>query len=324
MHSEIHFQKFIEENLKFLKLKQDPSSLYDPIRYMLNLGGKRLRPTLLMMSHELFNDDTESVIQPALGIEVFHNFTLLHDDIMDKAPLRRTKETVHKKWNPDIAILSGDTMFVLSCQLLMDVKNEFQNDVMQIFLKTAIEVCEGQQMDMDFESRNNVSISEYIDMIGRKTAALIGCSMYIGALCAGAESKDCNHLYEFGKNLGIAFQLHDDILDFYGDVDKFGKQIGGDIISNKKTFLLLTAFEKAKGQNLTELKKWFNNAEYVSEEKIAAITGIYENLSVKNDATEKMEDYFRKALDELDSVNVSSHRKEALLEMAEKLMVREK
>ncbi len=324
MHSEIHFQKLIEEKLKSLQLKQDPSSLYDPIRYMLNLGGKRLRPALLMMSHELYNNETENIIQPALGIEVFHNFTLLHDDIMDKAPLRRTKETVHKKWNPDIAILSGDTMFVLSCQLLMDVKKEFQNDVMQIFFRTAIEVCEGQQMDMDFESKHNVTIDEYLDMIGRKTAALIGCSMHIGALCAGAELSDSKHLYAFGKNLGIAFQLHDDILDVYGDAKKFGKQVGGDILSNKKTFLLLTAFEKAKGKDLAELKKWLNATDFIAEEKVASVTHVYENLSIRNDATEKMDYYFRIALNELDAVNVSSVRKSALLELAEKLMVREK
>jgi len=324
MHSESHFQKLIGEKLDLLKLEKEPSSLYDPIRYMINLGGKRLRPALLMMSHELFNGDPEEVLQPALGIEVFHNFTLLHDDIMDKAPLRRSKETVHKKWNPDIAILSGDTMFVLSCQLMMDVKKEYQGDVMQIFFKTAIEVCEGQQWDMDFESRENVTIENYLEMIGLKTASLIGCSTYIGALCAGVEKKECNHIYEFGKNLGIAFQLHDDILDVYGDAKKFGKQVGGDILSNKKTFLLLTALEKANGPVKSELIKWLDVENFNPEKKIEAVIEIYEKFSVKNEATEKMDYYFRRALDELDAVDVPSIRKSALLEMAEKLMVREK
>ncbi len=324
MHSGLHFQKIIEEKLAELNIGNEPSSLYDPIRYMIGLGGKRLRPALLMMSHELFNDQTDEVLQPALGIEVFHNFTLLHDDIMDKAPLRRGKETVHKKWNPDIAILSGDAMFVLSCQLMMNVKREFQNDVMRIFLKTAIEVCEGQQWDMDFESRENVTIKEYLEMIGRKTASLLGCSACIGALCAGAEMSDYKHMYEFGKNLGIAFQLHDDILDVYGDTKKFGKLIGGDILANKKTYLLLTALERAEGRLKSELKSWIERQSFNPDEKVDAVIDIYDKLEVKNVAIEKMDYYFRKALDEIDAVDEPATRKSALLDMAEKLMIREK
>jgi geranylgeranyl diphosphate synthase type II len=323
-NSEAHYQKLIEEKLISLKLQNKPASLYEPIRYMLNLGGKRFRPVLLLMCHELFNEDPKEVIKPALGIEVFHNFTLLHDDIMDKAPLRRTKETVHTKWNSDIAILSGDAMFVLSCQLMMDVNKEFQNEVMRIFLKTAMEVCEGQQWDMDFESREHVSIDEYLEMISHKTASLIGCAAFVGALCAGAEKKDCNHLYEFGKNLGIAFQLHDDILDVYGDSTKFGKQVGGDILANKKTFLLLTAMKKANGITENDLNKWLTEKNFIPSEKIAAVIDVYEKLSVKDDATQKMDLYFRKALDELDAVNVPSFRKAPILELAEKIMVREK
>ena len=256
MHDEKYFRELVESELAKLKLDGRPARLYEPIRYMLSLGGKRLRPVLLLMTNELFNGRIEEVINPALGIEVFHNFTLLHDDIMDKAPLRRSMETVHSKWNSDIAILSGDTMFVQSCMLMMKTNMDCMEDIMQVFFKTAIEVCEGQQSDMDFESMNDVSIDDYLHMISQKTAALIACSAFIGARCAGAEKKDADLMYDFGKNLGLAFQLHDDILDVYGEKDKFGKQVGGDIISNKKTFLLLSALNEAKGNlkiNLQQL-----------------------------------------------------------------------
>jgi len=236
MHEPAFFQSIIEEEIKKISLGSSPRELYEPIRYMLALGGKRLRPSLLLMSTELFGGNTKDAISPALGIEVFHNFTLLHDDIMDKAPLRRSQETVHKKWNPDIAILSGDTMFVKSCELMMKVDDGILRKVMTLFYETATEVCEGQQLDMNFESRSSVTIDEYIHMISLKTAMLLGCSMKTGAWIANANEADANHLYDFGKNIGIAFQLHDDILDVYGDELKFGKQVGGDIIANKKLF----------------------------------------------------------------------------------------
>jgi geranylgeranyl diphosphate synthase, type II len=324
MHSEKHFRTLIENELSKLNLSGKPARLYDPIRYMISLGGKRLRPSLLMMSHELFAGNPEDVIQPALAIEVFHNFTLLHDDIMDKAPLRRSRETVHKKWNPDIAILSGDTMFVLSCQLMMNVKNEFIRDVLDTFFKTAISVCEGQQLDMDFESIENVSIEDYMNMISLKTASLIGCSTYIGALCSGAGKTDANHMYEFGKNLGIAFQLHDDILDVYGDAEKFGKQVGGDILANKKTYLLLTALQKAGGNIKSELQEWLRSTDFIPEKKIESIISIYEKLDVRRHASEKMEFYFRNALDHLEEVKTPPGSKDALLSLAEQLMIREK
>ena len=323
MHSESYFRAIIDHELAKLKLEKDPTHLYDPIRYMINLGGKRLRPSILLMSNELFNGNPEHLIKPALGIEIFHNFTLLHDDIMDKAPLRRSRETVHKKWNPDIAILSGDTLFVLSCQLMMNVNEEYLREVLNVFLATAVNVCEGQQSDMDFETEENISIENYLDMISKKTASLIGCATYIGALCAGVTKKDSNHMYEFGKNLGIAFQLHDDLLDVYGDSSKFGKQIGGDILANKKTFLLLTALQNAKGNIKTELTKWLNVKEYNSENKIEAVISIYENLDVKNLSSVKMDYYFKKAMNEFEAVNVPKNQKRALTELAEKMMVRE-
>ena len=323
MHSENYFRPIIEDELAKLKIGNEPSRLYDPIRYMISLGGKRFRPTILLMSHELFNGNYLDLMKPALGIEVFHNFTLLHDDIMDKAPLRRSRETVHKKWNPDIAILSGDTMFVQSCQLITNVKDKYLRDVLDIFFNTAIDVCEGQQTDMDFESDENVSIENYLDMIGKKTGSLIGCATYTGSLCAGASKEDSMHMYEFGKNLGIAFQLHDDLLDVYGDSEKFGKQVGGDILANKKTFLLLTALQRAEGNIKSELNKWISSTDN-SRKKIDAIISIYEKLEVKNKTTLKMDYFFKKALDELEAVSVPENRKSELLNLAEKLMIREK
>jgi geranylgeranyl diphosphate synthase type II len=324
MHSETHFQKLVEAELFKLNPGKEPAGLYEPIRYMLNLGGKRLRPSLLLMCHELFNGNPQEVINPALGIEVFHNFTLLHDDIMDKAPLRRAQPTVHVKWNADTAILSGDTMFVLACQLMMKVKDQHLRKVMDVFLKTSIEVCEGQQSDMDFEKAANVSIDAYLDMISKKTAVLLGCSATIGGICADAEDSDATHLYAFGKNLGMAFQLHDDILDVYGDTEKFGKQIGGDILANKKTYLLLTAFQKASGNLKNELNDLIQATNFDPNKKIEAVIAIYDTLNIRHHATEKMEHFFGKAMDELDAINVPAKNKETLIGLAEKLMVRER
>ncbi len=323
MHSENHFREIIESELAKLNLSNKPARLYDPIRYMISLGGKRLRPALLMMCNELFENDPMEVLSPALGIEVFHNFTLLHDDIMDKAPIRRSRETVHKKWNPDIAILSGDTMFVLSCQLMMKVKSDYLQDVMDMFLKTAIEVCEGQQYDMDFETEVSVTIPDYIKMIGLKTATLLGCSAYIGALCSGAGKENAMHLYNFGKNLGIAFQLQDDLLDVYGESEKFGKQVGGDILSNKKTFLLLSALEKSGSKEKSELQYWLHKTDFVPVKKIESIVSIYDKLDIKNHATEVKNQYFSLAMKELEVVDLPVSRKKLLIELTDRLMVRE-
>ncbi len=323
MHSESYFRKIIEDGLSKLELGSNPVQLYEPIRYMISLGGKRMRPVILLMSNELFGGNTEEALQPALGIEVFHNFTLMHDDIMDKAPLRRSRETVHKKWNSNIAILSGDAMFVLSCKLLMNVDNEFTGKVMDSFLQTALHVCEGQQMDMDFENDDSITIDDYFTMNTLKTASLLGCSCSIGALCAGASNDDSLHMYAFGKNLGIAFQLHDDILDVYGDADKFGKQVGGDILANKKTYLLLKALQTAEGKTKSELKQWLNPAEHNPAKKIKAIVSIFEKLDVKKTALEKKDYYFNLALSELEKAGAETSRKEAILSLAKQLMNRE-
>lgn len=323
MRSLTDLQKLIETGLNNLELSGRPSELYDPIRYMIQLGGKRLRPVLVLMSHELFGGDPEKVLQPALGIEIFHNFTLLHDDIMDKAPLRRSKPTVHEKWNTDIAILSGDTMFVQACQFMMNVDATFVSPVLSLFLKTAIEVCEGQQLDMNFERQENVSHEEYIEMIGLKTAVLLGCSLSIGAICANASKNDIDHIYQFGKKLGIAFQLHDDILDVYANADKFGKQIGGDIIANKKTFLFISTLEQAKQDQLAEFKRWISMKEFNAEEKVKAVITIFDSLNIRLQAEQKMNEFFSDAMQHLEQISVPAEKKHLLIEFAEKLMVRE-
>jgi len=324
MQSEAEFQKLIEERLSNLEIGSNPSNLYEPIRYMISLGGKRLRPLLTILCNQLFDGNFEDVINPALGIEIFHNFTLLHDDIMDNAPLRRSHETVHTKWNSNIAILSGDSMFVIACSLMMKVKTEYVKEVMDCFLQTAQKVCEGQQYDMDFENQNGITIEDYMNMNSMKTASLLGCSCYIGAICSSASKEDAQHLYEFGKHLGIAFQLQDDILDVYGEKNKFGKQVGGDILSNKKTFLLLTAFNESDNQTKSELLKWTNSTDFNPEKKIEAVVAIYQQLGIKEKAIEKKNYFMNCALAELEKVNVSSKRKKDLLEFAERLMKRER
>lgn len=307
-----------------MDLSGQPSELYDPIRYMMQLGGKRIRPVLVLMANELFGGKEELAMPAALGIEVFHNFTLLHDDIMDKAPLRRAKPTVHVKWNSDIAILSGDTMFVRACQLMTSVESRNMKKVLDIFYKTAVEVCEGQQMDMNFETAQTVTIQDYIHMISLKTAVLLGASLAIGAVCADASEKDTASIYEFGKNLGIAFQLHDDILDVYADQEKFGKQVGGDIIANKKTFLLLKAMEMAKGDDAAQLRHWLNVKDFNSAEKVKAVTGIYDRIGIKALSEKEMDKYFTLSMDNLHSISVHADGKEQLIRLAEQLMVREK
>ena len=322
MERHSQFQQLIEKGLKDLQLDKKPIELYEPIRYMLQLGGKRLRPALVLMSHDLFGGNPEKVIKPALGIEVFHNFTLLHDDIMDKAPLRRKQQTVHEKWNNDIAILSGDTMFVRACQLMSSVEIQHLPAVLNIFFKTSIEVCEGQQLDMNFEKEPIVTIDQYLEMISLKTAVLLGCALAVGAICANASPADTNHLYQFGKQLGIAFQLHDDILDVYGDSEKFGKQIGGDILSNKKTFLMISAKEQAQDELALELNKWTQPGTFDQKEKVNAVVDIFNKLSVREQAESKMNELFSDALSHLQLVQVPSERKKLLTDFAEQLMVR--
>ncbi len=320
------FQERIQEEISRLKFTQEPKELYKPIEYILSLGGKRIRPTLVLLGCELFGGNIEKALQPALGIEVFHNFTLLHDDIMDNAPLRRSKPTVHEKWNNNIAILSGDTMCVMAYQMMMQVDAVHLRKVLDIFNDTAIKVCEGQQLDMNFEKRNNVSIAEYMHMIELKTAVLLACSLKIGALISNASEEEAQHLYEFGKNIGLSFQLQDDILDVYGNPDIFGKQVGGDIVSNKKTFLLLKAFELANQYTKEELGNWMHATTFVPEEKVQAVTQIYDFLGIKTLAQKEMDKYFESGLAHLTKIHPTNNKvtegKEQLKAFAESLMAR--
>ncbi len=315
-------QELVLDGIKQLSFPNEPSALYDPLRYILSLGGKRMRPVLTLMGCNAFGADVNAALPAALGVEVFHNFTLMHDDIMDNAPLRRSKPTVHTKWNSNIAILSGDAMFVESCRLVMQSPNASVRPVMDVFTKTAIEVCEGQQLDMDFESMDEVSINQYIEMIRLKTAVLLGGALKIGAIIAGANDSDANHLYDFGVNLGVAFQLQDDILDVFGDADKFGKQVGGDILSNKKTFLLLTALNKASGTTKDSLLKWINVSDQ-PQEKVKSVTQIYNLLSVREQAEAKMNELYDVAISHLNSIPIPDANKKPLKDLAASLMVRQ-
>jgi len=325
MHDLPFFQNLIEEEIQKIKFANQPAELYNPIRYMLKLGGKRIRPALVLMSCEMFGGNYQDAISQALGVEVFHNFTLLHDDVMDKAPLRRTKQTVHAKWNSDVAILSGDAMFVKACQLMFSVDNgQLIAESCKLFLETALLVCEGQQWDMTFQNVDRVTIAAYLKMIELKTAALIACSLKIGAIIAGASEADQNSIYDFGKNLGIAFQLRDDILDVYGDEKKIGKQSGGDIIANKKTLLLLKARELATQPLTEELNHWTSpKADVDNTAKIAAIKNIFEILGVKALAQEEMNLFFSKAISSLENIRLSSEKKLVLKNLAQSLMKRE-
>ena len=315
-------QNIIQQAIEQLKYPAQPPDLYEPIGYILSIGGKRLRPALLLMACDIFGGDVNKAVQAALAIEVFHNFTLMHDDIMDKAPLRRGKATVHERWNQNVAILSGDAMMVEANKLMLQVDDGILRQVMDIFNTTATGVCEGQQFDMSFESRDTVSAEEYINMIRLKTAVLLGGALKIGALIGGANEKDAALIYTFGEQLGIAFQLQDDILDVYGDPEKFGKQVGGDILSNKKTFLLIKALELADGDNLANLNKWLGNSK-TTKEKVAAVTAIYNNLNIREHANQVMQGYADKAFKALEELGLTAENKQHLYDFANGLMVRD-
>lgn len=316
------YQQILEQKIKALELPKEPKNLYDPLRYFLTLGGKRTRPSLTMLGANLFGVPGIKAINAALAIELFHNFTLIHDDIMDDAPLRRGKTTVHEKWDQDIAILSGDVLFVEAYSLLAKHEPKVLPKLLSIFTKTAREVCEGQQLDMDFESLNEVKIEEYIEMIRLKTSVLLGAALEMGAVIAGPESEeDIQHIYDFGVNIGLAFQMHDDILDLYADADKFGKQVGGDILANKKTFLLLKAFETADQSTHDRLHEILENE--TGESKISQVKAIFEDLNVKQAAEEQKELFYQKALENMKLINVPDEQKSELLGLAKFLMSRD-
>ena len=301
----------IEQELKKMNWKRHPANLYEPIGYILSLGGKRMRPLLVLLGYSLFKSDPERILKPALAVELFHNFTLMHDDIMDNAPLRRGEPTVHEKWNETIAILSGDTMMVKAYELLVNVEPAYLGRAIALFNTCAIEVCEGQQMDMNFESQEEVSIDEYLEMIRLKTAVLLGFSLELGALLAGANEAEQRRLNEFGIDLGMSFQLMDDHLDTFGG-DSFGKQIGGDIRSNKKTFLLISAIEQSSAANKSILSKWLA-AEGHEEDKVVAITNILREEGIEMKSKTKIQYYANQALAILDDLPGDESVKQILM-----------
>ena len=304
------------------KYNSKPEGLYEPIEYVMSMGGKRLRPVLTLMAYNLYHDNLELSYNPALGIETFHNFTLLHDDIMDNADLRRNMPTVHKKWDANTAILSGDAMMVKAYRHLLKYTGPNFKEVLDVFTQTALEVCEGQQYDMNFETIESVSVDDYLEMIRLKTAVLIAASLKIGALAANADKDDLENLYKAGLNFGMAFQIQDDYLDVFGDVDVFGKAIGGDIVANKKTFLLISAIKKAKGNVLVDLNESLRLNKNNSEEKINKIINIYEKLGVKELSQKKMEEYLGLAYKYLQKIKIEDSKKIHLIEFVNKLSKR--
>ncbi len=320
------FLAALDEEISRLDIGQNPSELYDPIHYLLSLGGKRIRPVLCLLTYSLFKSDWEKQVPAALSVEIFHNFTLMHDDIMDKAPLRRGKETVHEKWNDNIAILSGDVMLVNAYQYLNKVQGlslEAFQHLLGRLSRIAAEVCEGQQFDMNFESRDDVKVEEYIEMIRLKTSVLIGFSMEMGGLLASVPASVSDSLYRIGETIGLGFQLKDDLLDVYGDPEKFGKQPGGDILANKKTYLLIKAFKKATGSTLTSLEEWVAATDYVAAEKVQAVTAIYDSLGLKAETEAVIASYFDSAFDEIQALAISDEQKSALVKFMSGLVDRE-
>lgn len=315
--------QIVTTELEKVSWEKEPKGLYAPIGYVLSMGGKRIRPALTLMACNLYQEDVLPAVNTALGIEIFHNFTLLHDDIMDRADVRRGKPTVHKKWNDNTAILSGDVMQIAAYQFVAQTPANCLKPVLDLFSQTAAEICEGQQYDVDFETRNDVLAEEYLEMIRLKTAVLLGCSLKSGALIGGAGEEDAQNLYDFGIHIGLAFQLKDDLLDVYGDEATFGKKIGGDILCNKKTYLLIHALELAQGEDAEELQKWLNaNDESSQNQKISAVTELYNKLGVKTICEDKMSDFYTKAIANLEKVAVSDNKKQELRKLAANLMSR--
>ncbi len=322
MHAISYYQDIVTAHFKSLALKQEPKNLYEPIRYILSLGGKKLRPVLTLMSTEVFDADCEKALSAATAVEVFHNFSLVHDDIMDDAPLRRGNETVHEKWNVNTGILSGDAMLILAYQYFEEYEPIIFRKLAKLFSKTALEVCEGQQYDVDFETRDDVTIAEYLKMIECKTAVLVGASMKMGAIVAETSAENANAIYDFGLNLGIAFQLQDDYLDAFGNPETFGKQVGGDIIENKKTYLYLKAMEFATANEKEQLLHLFSIQPSDNSDKINLVKEIF-NQTGASEATHKaIQNYTFKAFETLEKMDIGTDKKAILKAFGEKLMSR--
>ena len=313
----------VNEFLANLPYERKPKSLYEPIRYVLSMGGKRIRPTLMLLGYNLFKDNPEKILMNAVALETYHNYTLLHDDLMDNADLRRGHETVHKKWDANTAILSGDSMLVLAYERMAQCDEKHLAKVLKLFTTTALEIGEGQQFDMEFENRNDVKEEEYIEMIRLKTSVLLACALKMGAILADASDEDAENLYKFGEQIGLAFQLQDDYLDVYGDTKVFGKEIGGDITSNKKTYMLINAFNLANDTQRAELQKWVDAKDFDRAEKVAAVTRLYNEIGIDKLAHDKIAYYFEQSKKYLDAVNVPAERKEELAKYAQKMMKRQ-
>lgn len=305
-----------------LPYNRQPITLYTPIRYVLSMGGKRIRPVLMLLAYQLYKDGPESILMQAAALETYHNYTLLHDDLMDNADLRRGHETVHKKWNANQAILSGDSMLVLAYERMAQCPKDKLSQVLGIFTETALEIGEGQQYDIDFEQRTDVKEEEYIEMVRLKTSVLLACALKIGGALAGAPEEDLSNLYKFGEQVGLAFQLQDDFLDVYGDPRVFGKAIGGDITSNKKTYMLINAFNHANYAQREELMRWITAKTFDREEKVAAVTRLYNEIGVDKLALDKIAYYFEQSKKYLDAVKVEESKKTVLRQYAEKMMSR--
>lgn len=313
----------IESALADIEYAASPDGLYAPVRYELSLGGKRVRPLLTLLACEMFGGDCRSALHAAVGLEVFHNFTLLHDDVMDKADVRRGKPTVHKVWDENRAILSGDAMEIIAFRYIARTPAPHTGAVIDWFLKTALEICEGQQYDMEFETRDDVTEAEYIEMIRLKTAVLLGGALKIGAIIGGADSADADRIYRFGESLGLAFQLQDDWLDVYGDPARFGKKIGGDILNNKKTYMLINAQRRAEGADAEELSHWLSATEYDPAEKIAAVTALYNRVGAGELCLQQVDAYSRRAIEALREIALPEAAKQPLYDLATSLMKRD-
>lgn len=322
MFNRIELQKKVNDFISNVQIGREPFSLYDPINYTLQSGGKRVRPVLVLMACNLFTDDIEHAIKPAVGLEIFHNFTLLHDDIMDHADIRRGNPTVHKKWSENTAILSGDAMFIQAYEYFLDCESPNFRDILKVFNQTALEVCEGQQYDMEFEERDHVTEQEYLRMIELKTSVLIAAALKIGALLGGSNKKDADLLYDFGRNIGLAFQLQDDFLDVYGETEVFGKKIGGDIVANKKTFMLIKAKELARDEDLKILNNLLNAKNMERESKVDSVKKIYNKLNIHNLVKLRIEELNQLALDSLAKVSIEENKKSELKKLAENLIHR--
>lgn len=314
----------VNEFLDHLPYDRRPASLYEPIQYVLSLGGKRIRPVLMMLAYNLYREDPENILMQAVAIETYHNYTLLHDDLMDNADMRRGHDTVHKKWDANKAILSGDSMLVLAYQRMQQCDARHLQAVLDIFTETALEIGEGQEYDMAFETRNDVTEDEYIEMIRLKTSVLLACAVQIGALLADAPEDDVKNLYKFGEQLGLAFQLQDDLLDVYGDPKVFGKAIGGDITSNKKTYMLINAVNRANPEQRRELMRWIEAKEFERSEKVKAVTSLYDQIGIRQLCEQKINCYFDECRKYLAKVNVSDERKQMLLDYTDEMMTRRK